>query len=105
MQQRGNDKADLWDQAWSNVLTTPCVPEIAAAVDRRIGIEHFPPDAGKRHLDAIILIDFGREINDHEATVACFMPFAQPGEDAAVGIVHHQPLEPRCLAIELVQRR
>src|SRR5713226_7068261 len=100
---RRNDKADLGNHALVQRPDRPAVPDIAAAVDGGIGVENFPPDAGKWNLDAIVPIDFGREIDDHDATLVGFAPLAQPCEDAAVGVVHHQPFEARRLTIECVQ--
>src|SRR5262249_15082507 len=81
------------------------VPDIAAAVNGGIGVEDLVPGAGKRNLDAIVAVDFGGEVDNDQTALLRLASFAQPGEDAAVGVVHHQPLESGRLAIQLVQSR
>src|ERR1700704_5874927 len=102
---RRNDKADLGNAAIVQRPYRPGVPDIAAAVGGSVGVEDLAPGAGKRHPDTIVPVHFGREIDHHETARPCVASFAQPGENAAVGIVHDQPFESSGVAIELVQRR
>src|SRR5215217_4900628 len=69
------------------------VPDVAAAVDRGIGIEHLLPKTGDRHLDPVVASHFGREIDRYQAARAQVAPLAQPDEDAALGVVGNDPLE------------
>src|SRR3954470_1890626 len=102
---RWNDKTDLGDHAFVQRPHRASVPDVAAAINSSIGVEHFAPGAGQRHLDAIVAVHLGREVDDYETPVARLAAFAQPGKDAAVGVVHDQPFETGGLAIELVERR
>src|SRR3984957_1109812 len=102
---RRNDKVDLGNAAFVQRPYCSGVPDIATAIAGRIGVEDLAPGAGKRHPDAVVPVDLGGEIDHHHAAGAGIASLAQPGEYAAVGIVHHQPFEPGGVAIELVQRR
>src|SRR5437763_10841971 len=99
-----NNKIDLGNHTLVQRPYRTAVPDIAAAVGCRIGIENLAPRAGERHLDAIVAINFGREIDDDQATVMRVPSLAQPGEHAALVIVHHQPLEAGTVTVKLVQR-
>src|SRR4051812_577217 len=96
---RRNGKTDLGDGAFVQRLYCSGVPHIAAAVNRSVGVEHFAPFAGKGHADAIVAIDLRREIDHDQAARARVLSLAQPGEDTAVGVVHHQPFEAGMIAV------
>src|SRR5262245_14366800 len=98
---RWNDKADLGDGSLLQRIHAPAVPHIVATVDVRIRIEHLAPEACEGHPNAVVAVDFRREIHHHEAPVMHIAPLAQPGKYAAVAIMHDQPLEPRRLTVEL----
>src|SRR2546423_1697329 len=100
-----NNKADLGNRAPVQRPHHASVPDIAAAVKLRISVENLAPGAGKRHLDAVITVDFRSEINHDQAALLCFASFAQPGENAPVSVVHDQPFEPRPITVELMQGR
>src|SRR6266446_8832166 len=63
---RWNDKADLGNRAFVQRPDRPAVPNVAAAVHGSIGVESLPPNARKWNLDAIVPIDLGSEIDDHD---------------------------------------
>src|SRR5260221_21859 len=99
-----NNKADLGNccapvQRRDRAL----VPDIAAAVQRGIAVEDLAPVPRKWNLDAVVAVDLRGEIHHHQATLVRLSSFAQPGEHAAFGIMHDQPLESGILAIEFVQ--
>src|SRR5215472_13681350 len=100
-----NNKADLGNIAFVQRVDRPPVPDIAAAVDGRIGVEHLAPAPGKRHLDPVVAVNLRREIHHHQAPLVGLTALAQPGKDATVGVVHDQPLEAGGVAVERVQRR
>src|SRR5262249_44307252 len=81
------------------------VPGIAAAVHGGIGVEDFAPGTGERNLDAIVAVNLRRKVDHDEAALLRLASFAQPREDAAIGVMHDQPLESGRVAIELVQSR
>ena len=81
------------------------VPDIAAAVNRRIRIEHLAPVPGKGHPHAIIAQDLRREIYHDDAAVGRIPALAQPGKGRVGGIVGDQPFEAGGIAIERMQRR
>src|SRR4051812_27089157 len=85
---RRNGKTDLGDGTFVQRLYRSRVPHIAAAVNRSVGVEDFAPPAGERHAHAIVAMDLRREIHHNQAARAGILSLAQPGEDAAVGIVH-----------------
>src|SRR3954447_1158014 len=66
--QRWNCKTDLGNGAFVQCFHGPGVPDIAAAVNGGVGVEHFPPYPGERHADAIVAIDLRREIHHYQAT-------------------------------------
>ena len=80
------------------------VADIAAAIMGGVRIEHFLPLAAERHANAVIAIDVGREIDDHQAPRVLVESLAQPGEHVAVGVIGDQPFEAGLVAIHLVQR-
>src|SRR5262249_40621994 len=63
------------------------------------------PASCERHLDAVVAIDLGCEIDHDQTTLVHLASLAQPSEDAALGIVHHQPFEAGSLAIEGMKGR
>src|SRR5262249_51116604 len=83
----------------------PAVPDVAAAIDPGIGVENLAPASEERNFHPVIPIDLRGEIDHDEATLVGLTALAQPGEDAAVGVMHDQPFETGGIAIELVQRR
>src|SRR5262245_965469 len=102
---RWNDKADLGDGSLLQRIHAPGVPHIRPAIDVRIGVEHLAPEPRKGNLDVIVAIDLRGEVHHHQALIVHVTPFAQPGKNAAIGVVHDQPFEPRSLTVELVQCR
>src|SRR4029078_3308424 len=102
---RRNGKTDLGDGTLIQRRHYTGVPHVGAAVDFSVGVEYFPPFAGERHADAVVAIDLGRGIHHHNAAVPGVLALAQPGKDAAVGVMHHQPLKAGVIAIERMQRR
>src|SRR5262249_38535864 len=100
-----NNKADLGNRALLQRLDRAAVPDVAPAVERRIGVEHLAPPSGERHLDAVIPVGLGREVDEHQAALVRLSSLPQPGEDAALGIAHDQPFEAGGVAIEFVQCR
>src|SRR5215471_1304953 len=88
-----NNKADLGNIAFVQRVDGPPVPDIAAAIDGSVGVERLAPTPGERHLDAVVAVDLGCEIDHHQAALVGLASFAQPGKDAAIGVVHDQPLE------------
>ena len=81
------------------------IADIAAAVMRGVRIEDLAPLAGKRHADAVVVIDIRRKIHDHQASRARIVALAHPGEHVAAGVVGDDPFEAGWIAIQLVQRR
>src|SRR5712691_1881590 len=100
-----NNKADLGNHAFVQRVNCSAFPDIAAAIERGIGVESLPPASREWNVDPVVAVDLWREIEHHQAAVVCPASLAQPGEHAALGIVHDQPLEPAGIAIELVERR
>ena len=100
-----NNKADLGDHAFVQRTDGAAVPDIGAAVAVGIGIENLAPNSGEWNLDPVIPIDLGREIDHHQAALACLASLAQPSENTALGVMHDQPLESGAVAVELVQCR
>src|SRR5215510_1398373 len=99
---RWNDKADLGDGSLLQRIHAPAVPHIVATINVRVGIEHLAPEACEGHPDAVVAVDFRREVHHDQAAVVHVAALAQPGKDAAVAIVHDQPFESRGLTVELV---
>src|SRR5262249_40550793 len=64
-----NNKADLGNCAPVQRPDRAPVPDIAAAVKRRIAVEDLAPGPRKWHLDAVVAIDLGREVHHHQATL------------------------------------
>src|SRR5436190_12316058 len=54
---RGKDKADLGHGSFLQRIDASGVPQIAAAINSSIGVEHLAPEAGERHFDPIIAIN------------------------------------------------
>ncbi|MFK4686340.1 hypothetical protein ABIF39_008097 [Bradyrhizobium diazoefficiens] len=81
------------------------VPDIAAAIMGGVRVEHLFPLAGKGHANAIVAIDVGGEVDDHQAARVLVEPLAQPGEHVAIGVVGNEPFEAGLVAVHLVQRR
>src|SRR5262245_47334498 len=77
------------------------VPDIAAAIVGRVGVERLAPLAAERGADAIIVVDVRREIHDDDATRAIVKSLAQPGVNVVVGIIRDQPFEAGRLAVQL----
>src|SRR5581483_10146143 len=73
---RRNGKTNLGNKAIFQRAHSACIADIAAAVDRGIGVENFPPDTAKGHLNTIVVMDLRREVNDNEAAVVWFLSFA-----------------------------
>src|SRR5438874_5473378 len=100
-----NNKIDLGNHPLVQRPNYTAVPDIAATVERRIGVEDLAPHAGKRHPHTVVAVDLRREIDHHQATILGMASFTQPREHTAVMIVHHEPFEPGALAIKLTQSR
>src|ERR1700730_18580337 len=100
-----NNKADIGHCTLVQRPDCALVPDIAPAVQRGIGVEDFAPGPRKWNIDAVVAVDLRGEVHHHQATLMRLSSFAQPGEHAAFGIMHDQPLEPGILAIEFVQSR
>src|ERR1700741_3550101 len=77
-----NNKTDLGNSPSAQRVDAATVPDIAAAIERGIGVEHLAPATRERHLDTIVAMDFRREIDHHQTALAYFPTFAQPREDA-----------------------
>src|SRR6266545_7910674 len=81
------------------------IADVAAPIDRCIGVEDLAPHAGKRHRNAIVAQDLWREIDDDQALIAFATTLTQPSEHAVVDIIEDQPFESCSIAITLVQGR
>ncbi len=71
------------------------VSGVAAAVMRRVGVQHFAPAPGERNADDVVAVDFGREVGDHQTLRVAIVALSHPGEHAAVAVVGHEPFEAR----------
>src|SRR6185312_15652878 len=98
--QRRDGQAEFGDAAFERV-DCAAIADIAAAITRGVGIEHFLPPAGKRHPDAVVLMDTWGEVHDHETARVRVKTLAQPGEDVFAGIMGDDPFESRLIAIHL----
>src|SRR5215831_1756882 len=103
--ERREGKADLWHGVVVQRVHPTAVPDVAAAVDRSIGIENLAPAADERHLDPIVAPDLRREIHRHQAARPRLPALAHPHEHAVVDVLADQPFEAVRLAVELMQRR
>ena len=81
------------------------VTDVAATVDRGVGIEHLLPVAGARNADAVARAGLGGEVAADDDEIRGVAIAAKVGEDALVGVVAVDPLEAGRIAVELVQRR
>src|SRR6187397_3404009 len=64
-----DNKAELRGVACHNSRYGTSVPDIAAAINCGIGIEHFAPCAGEGHAHAIIAQHLRREIDNHNTAL------------------------------------
>src|SRR6516165_10698630 len=69
-----NNKADLGDCAFVQRPDRACVPDVAATVQRGIGVEDFAPHARERDLDAVVAVNLRGEVHYHQASLLRVAP-------------------------------
>src|ERR1041385_2789135 len=90
---RRKDKGKLRAVRRDNRRDCPGVPNVAAAIDGSVGIEHLTPAPGEWHAHPLVRAHFRREIGHHEAPVSRLSAFTQPGKDTSIDVVRYNPLE------------
>src|SRR5579871_2957129 len=80
------------------------VPEIAAAIEGRVGIEDLAPAAGARHADAVVLAWRRSEIAHHQDRPRCLRAEAQEREDRVGAIIADHPAKTFALGVARMQR-
>src|ERR1700730_7465499 len=76
----------------------------AAAVERRVGIEHFVPASGERQADAKVVVDHWREIGDARDSRVAVRVITNEGDDVLVCVAGVYPLEALRAVIQLEER-
>src|SRR6478752_7404146 len=81
------------------------VPDAAASIDRRIGVDALAVMARARHADAVVVARHRGEIASDDRQLVLLPPAPQIGEDALGAVGRVDPGKALGLAIESVERR
>src|SRR5512143_170171 len=81
------------------------VAETRPPVFRSVAVQELAPEPALRHADAIALVRDGRKVADDQDEVPRRAAAADIADDAVVGVVEVDPLEPGLVEVELVEGR
>ncbi len=81
------------------------IADAGAAIDAGVRVENFPPDAGARHANRVVMARLGGKVIDHDDRRIAIFAKAREGEDGLIAIIPDDPRETAGLAIAGMQRR